>query len=261
MTKEGKTIGVVTGGSSGLGKEFVKLLLQEEGIEEIWAIARDEKKLKLLRSGLSKKIRVFSCDLSKQDEVLKFKGIVKKEKPDIRYLINNAGYGKFCSYKDMKVSQAMNMIQLNCSGVVAMGLICIPYMRQGACMIHIASQSAFQPLPYLNLYSATKVFVRNYSRALHMELKNKGITVTAVCPGWMKTAFYCRANINARKTIHYFPGMVTPDKVAMQAMKDAKKGRDMSVYSIYVKLCHTVAKILPQRAMMNIWLLQQHMKK
>ena len=124
-------------------------------------------------------------------------------------------------------------------------------------MLNTASQAAFQPLPFQNLYSSTKAFVRNYSRALNVELKVKGITVTAVCPGWMDTALFDRAKIGAERATRRFVGMVTPDKVAQKALTDAKKGRDISVYSLYVKTAHLVAKLLPQRMMMKIWLKQQ----
>jgi len=140
-----------------------------------------------------------------------------------------------------------------------MGLVCIPYMKKGSHMINIASQASFQPLPYQNIYSSTKSFVRNYSRALNVELKEKGICVTAVCPGWIKTDLYKRAEIGARKATTKYVGMVTPDKVAKKALKDAKKCKDISIYSLFTKISHIAAKLLPQRMMMKIWLKQQHL--
>ena len=151
------------------------------------------------------------------------------------------------------------MLHVNMDAVVAMGIICIPYMRKGSHLINIASQASFQPLPYQNLYSSTKSFVRNYSRALNVELKDRGICVTAVCPGWIKTDLYKRAEIGARKATTRYVGMVTPDKVAKKALKDAKKGKDISIYSIFTKISHLAAKFLPQRTMMKIWLKQQHL--
>lgn len=155
------------------------------------------------------------------------------------------------------MDESINMIDLNVSGLVAMGLICIPHMKRGSHIINIASQASFQPLPYLNIYSATKAFVRNYTRALNVELKDKGIVATAVCPGWMKTGLFDRALIGAKKAPKNFKGMVTPDLVAKKAMMDADKGKDLSVYSLYVKTGHLVAKILPQKAMMKVWGIQQ----
>lgn len=253
-----KIIAVVTGASSGLGKEFTRLMLQEQ-VQEVWAIARNKENLARLRQVLGKKIRCISMDLSDRRVIEKFEKILKEEQPAIRYLINNAGYDKFCSYKDLDIEESLNMIDLNCSAVVAMGLACIPYMRRGSHIINIASQASFQPLPYQNIYAATKAFVRNYSRALNVELKNTGIQVTAVCPGWVDTALFDRANIGAEQTIKNFWGMLKPEQVVRQALKDAKSGKDISVCSLYVKFCHVIAKILPQRIMMKLWLWQQKM--
>lgn len=255
-----KNIVIITGASSGFGREFVKLFVKNRAIDEIWAIARGKEKLKQLVRRFGKKVRTFSMDLSDKRKIQEFEAVIQKENVSVAYLINNAGYGKFCSYENLDVNQSINMIDLNISAVVAMGLVCIPYMKKGSHIINIASQASFQPLPYLNLYSATKAFVRNYSRALNVELKEKGITVTAVCPGWMRTAFFDRAEIGAKKAIKNFMGMATPDRVAARALQDARRGKDISVYSSYVKLAHIVAKLLPQRAMMRVWLWQQRMK-
>lgn len=252
-----KRIAIVTGASSGLGKEFVKLLLREKRLDEIWAIARDPGKLERLKKAYGKKVIPISIDLSDRKEILRFQEVLKQEPPHILYLINNAGFAKLCSYADLGIEESANMVDLNCTAVVAMGLACIPYMGRGSRMLNVASQASFQPLPYQNLYSSTKAFVRNYSRALHVELEEKGITVTAVCPGWMDTALFERAKIGAPKATRNFVGMVQPGKVAEKALEDARKGRDISVYSFYVKACHVAAKLLPQRAMMKLWLIQQ----
>lgn len=255
-----KNIAIITGASSGFGKEFVRLLARERTIDEIWAVARDKKKLQRLDAEFKGKLRTFSVDLSDKEELKSFASVIRDGDVNIRYLINNAGYGKFGSYKNLTVDESVNMIDLNISAVVQMGLVCIPYMKRGSHIINIASQASFQPLPYLNIYSATKAFVRNYSRALHVELKDKGITVTAVCPGWMRTAFFDRAEIGAAKSVKKFAGMTTPDKVAAKALADAKRGRDISVYGVYVRCAHLAAKLLPQRIMMEIWLQQQKVR-
>lgn len=254
-----KNIAVVTGASSGLGKEFVKLLVKDNDVEEIWAIARNNNKLEQLSKKYGSKIKIFSIDLSNTKSIIDFSKILEANISNILYLINNAGFAKFCSYDDLSIEESINMIDLNCSGLVAMGLACIPYMKPGSHIINIASQASFQPLPYQNIYSSTKSFIRNYSRALNVELRDKGISVTAVCPGWIDTALYDRAIIGAKKATNNFKGMVTPDKVAKKAVKDANKNKDMSIYSLYVKYCHIIAKFLPQKLMMKIWLKQQGM--
>lgn len=253
-----KKIAIITGASSGIGREFVKLLLREKEIHEIWAVARDKEKLSRLQKRYGERIKTFSVDLSDLDAILEFGKIIKQKKPQIKYLINSAGYAKFCSYRELSAEQTVNMIDVNCSAVAAVTLLAVPYMKRGSHILNLSSQASFQPLPYLNVYSAAKSFVRNYSRALHEELKNEGISVTAVCPGWMRTAFCRRAFIGARKTVNNFSGMARPGNVAAKALRDAKKNKDTSVYGMYVKTAHLAAKVLPQKMMMKLWMKQQN---
>ncbi|MBU9744616.1 SDR family NAD(P)-dependent oxidoreductase [Lachnospiraceae bacterium ASD3451] len=252
-----KLISIVTGANSGLGKEFVKLLLNEQEVTEIWAIARNEETLKQLSDEYGSKIRTFSMDLSDRRSISDIGRELAQSNVTVKYLVNNAGFAKFCSYDDLSINESLNMIDVNISAVVALGLTCIPYMDHGSHMINIASQASFFPLPYQNIYSSTKAFVRNYTRALNVELKDKGIHATAVCPGWMKTGLFVRGVIGAQKGTNHFSGMVTPDVVAAKALRDAKKGKDISVYGLYVKTTHLLSKFIPQKLMMKVWLRQQ----
>lgn len=254
-----KTIAIITGASSGLGREFVRILADRPELDEIWAIARNEQKLQALVSEFGDKIKPFSKDLSNRNQIEAFTDTLANANVSIQYLINNAGFAKFCSYDDLSVEESLNMIDLNINGLVAMGLVCIPYMKKGSHLINIASQASFQPLPYQNIYSSTKAFVRNYTRALNVELRDRGITATAVCPGWMKTDLIDNGLIGADKATNRFRMMVTPDVVAEKAIRDADHNKDISVYSLYVKTAHAFAKLLPQRLMMKIWLIQQHL--
>lgn len=252
-----KTIAIVTGASSGMGSEFVKLLAKKDELDEIWIIARSTEKLEAVKQKMGSRIKCFPMDLSNIENIKNFGKQEGLEDCNIKYLINNAGFAKFCSYDDLSVDESINMIDLNASGVVAMGLVCIPHMEKGSHIVNIASQASFQPLPYQNIYSSTKAFVRNYTRALNVELKDKGVTATAVCPGWMKTGLFDRGLIGAKNATKNFSGMVTPDVVARKAVSGADKGKDMSVYGLYVKMCHLMAKVLPQKVMMKVWLMQQ----
>jgi short-subunit dehydrogenase len=251
-----KNIAIVTGASSGLGKEFVKLLITDQNINEIFVLARSHNKLNELKNEYGDKIRPYPTDLSDINNIKAFGRYLEKEDVNIKLLINNAGFAKFCSYNDISIDESLNMINLNVSGVVAMGLVCIPFMNKNSHIINIASQASFQPLPYQNIYSSTKSFVKNYSRALNVELKEKGITVTAVCPGWIKTNLFNRGCINAKKGTKNFAFMVTPDVVAKKALKDAYKNKDISVYGLYVNFCRFLSKVLPEKIVIKIWLLQ-----
>lgn len=252
-----KKIAIITGASSGFGKEFVKLLLDEPEISEIWAIARSGDKLWQLSQEFGPKIVAIPADLSDKESYDTLRKRLETTHVSVQYLVNNAGYAKLCAYDDLSVDESLNMIDLNIGAVVALGLICIPHMPEGSHILNVASQASFFPLPYQNLYSSTKAFVRNYTRALNVELKERGICATAVCPGWMRTALFDRCLIGAKKAATNFFGIVEPDVVARKALKDAKKGKDISVYGLYVKLTHLLSKLLPQRAMMKLWLWQQ----
>lgn len=245
-----KKIAILTGATGGLGREFLKQILKEK-IDEVWAIARNEQKLSELRKEYGERVIPMSIDLSKLQGIEQIKNVLDEKKPQVMYLINNAGLAKMGNYKDFDIEEIDKTINVNCKAPVMLAQICIPYMGKGSKILNISSASAFQPNPYINLYAASKVFERSYSRALNVELNGTGITSVAVCPGWIDTELL-QKEINGKKV--KFPGMVTPDRVAKQAIKDAKKGKDMSVCSLYVKCQHVNVKLLPQRLVMKIWM-------
>lgn len=250
-------IAIVTGGDAGFGKEFVKLLLDERELTAIWCVARSGDKLNALRDELGEKIVPIPLDLTDRASLRTLQERLERERPDVRFLVNNAGFDKFGPADAVDVETSLNMIDLNVSAVVALGLLCLPYMSPGGHILNVASQAAFFPLPYMDLYAATKVFVRHYTRALHVELKDRGITATAVCPGWMKTGLFDRAKTGADKTVRSFMGLTTPNRVAAKAFRDAKRGRDMSTYGLFVKVTHLAGKLAPQRLSMKVWTLSQ----
>lgn len=245
-----KRITILTGATGGLGREFLKQILNEE-IDEVWAIARNEQKLSELQKEYGERIIPMPIDLSEMQGIEQIKNLLDEKKPQVVYLINNAGLAKMGNYNDFDIKEIDKTINVNCKAPVMLAQICIPYMEKGSKILNISSASAFQPNPYINLYAASKVFERSYSRALNVELNGTGITSTAVCPGWIDTELL-QKEINGKKV--RFPGLVTPDRVVKQAIKDAKKGKDMSVCSLYVKCQHINVKLLPQRIVMKIWM-------
>ncbi len=245
-----KKIAILTGATGGLGREFLKHILNEE-IDEVWAIARNEQRLSELHEQYGEKVVPISIDLSEIQEIEQIRHLLDEKKPQVTYLINNAGLAKMGKYNDFSIEEIDKTINVNCKAPVVLAQICIPYMRKGSRILNISSASAFQPNPYINLYAASKAFERSYSRALNVELSGTGITSTAVCPGWIDTELL-QKEINGKKV--KFPGLVTADRVVKLAMKDAKKGKDMSVCSLYVKCQHVYVKSLPQRWVMKMWM-------
>ncbi len=248
-----KMIGILTGATGGIGKEYVKALSREK-IDEIWCIARNEEKLSMLSQEYGTMIRTFPMDLSKADSIEKIAFVLKEECPDVKYLINNAGMARMGRYDELGAEETKRYIDLNVRAVVMLTQMVLPFMSRGSHIINMSSQSSFQPLPYINLYASGKAFVRSYSRSLNQELKGTGITVTACCPGWVDTELLPK-EYNCIEV--KYSGLVKPAPVVAKAMKDAKRGKDMSVYSLYVKMQHVMAKLLPQKTIMKYWLVSK----
>lgn len=244
-----KKIAIVTGATGGIGEEFVRQLSQKNDLEQIWISGRNEKKLADIREKFGERIVPFKCDLSDKRDMDALIETISQSDVDIRYLVNNAGIAKMGRYDGFTSVEIENTIDVNCKAVVLLCNACIPKMSKGSRIINISSASSFLPLPYLAIYSASKVFVKNYSRALNYELK-KRITCTAVCPGWVDTEMLTR-DFNG-KTIK-FPGIVSAECVVKKAIKDADKGKAMSVCSLYVKSEHFFSKLFPNRSSMKVW--------
>lgn len=245
-----KKIAIVTGSSGGIGQVFVRELTKEN-LDEIWIVGRNEKQLFLLKNEFGERIIPICMDLTKNTDLLSFADLLKRQNLSVLWLINNAGIAKMAPSQEFSLLEIEQTIDLNCKAPAVLISLCIPFMKKGAKILNISSASAFQPVPYINLYAATKAFERSYSRALNTELKTSGITVTAVCPSWVDTDMLLK-EIDGRKV--RFPGIVTPERVVRKAIIDAKKGKDMSICSFYVKCQHLNVKLLPQRLTMKIWL-------
>ncbi len=243
-------IAIVTGATGGIGKEFVRELVKET-LDEIWVVGRNEQRLIALKKEFGEKIVPICADLTEPGALISIQNLLKEKNVKVSYLVNNAGISKMMASKDFDIAELEETIALNCKVPVVLINICIPFMAKGSRIINMSSASSFQPVPYINLYASTKAFERSYSRALNVELKPLGITSTAVCPSWVDTGMIPK-ELGGKKVT--YPGIVSPAKVAQKAIKDAKKGSDMSICSLYVKCQHFYVKIMPQKLSMKIWM-------
>lgn len=252
-------IAVITGASSGMGQEFAKKITAEESFDEVWIIARRLDRLEALSEILPVKVRPLALDLSKKESIMHYKELLEHESPDVAVLVNGSGFGKFGSFESIPLEEYENMIDLNAKSLVSMTYVTLPFMHEGARIYNIDSLSSFQPVPYINVYGATKALVLSFSRALNAELKERKIRVMAVCPGWVNTEFFKRAVHD--DTITYFNKIFEPDEVAESALKDMKKGKDVSVLGFSVRAQVLATKLLPHKLVMKIWLNQQKKRK
>ena len=155
------------------------------------------------------------------------------------------------------------MVDLNCRSIVSVTKACIPYMKKGGVMLLVASVAAFQPIPYIATYAASKAFVLSYGRALNKELrKSMGAKVLCVCPFWTKTAFFDRAVAKNQNTVvKKYAVMYEPSQIVTRAWKDAaKKNKDVSICGAYSKGQALLVKLLPHKIVMKVWLRQQGLK-
>ena len=250
------TIAIVTGAASGMGKRFALTVKDNYQVDEIWAIDRDSEGLKELKKESSIKIKDVVLDLTKEESFTKFKDLLEKEKPNIKLLINAAGYGIFDSVKDTTYEKNIGMVELNALGLTKMTILSIPYMKSESKIINFSSMAAFEPIPYINIYAATKAYVLSFSRALKRELKKDNIGVMAVCPFWTKTKFFDRA-VTQNKVVKKYVVMYNPEDVIKKAWKDLKKNKDYSAYGFITRLQIFLSKILPHRFVMWYWMKQQ----
>ena len=250
-----KTV-IVTGASSGLGREFAEVLGNLPQVEEVWLIARRSDRLEELQSTIRAKILPLSLDLSLFSSLEQYRIALADRNPEVIALVNAAGYGRFGEVEHLSLLDQLGMVDVNVSALTAVTYHTLPYMERGGQIYQIASRSAFQPVPYMTVYGATKSYVLSFSRGLNKELKHRGIHVMAVCPGWIRTEFFERA-AQQPDVIQYYNRFHTVSQVVRRAMRDMKRGKDVSVCGPTLRFQRFLAKILPHRLVMWIWCRQQ----
>ena len=248
-------IAVITGASSGMGREFVYAIDKEYELSEIWVVARRKERLEELQARCRTKIRPLVFDLSNPSSFESYRTLLEAEKPHIRVLVNAAGYGLFGTFEEMGLEEQLGIVDVNDRALTAMSLLSLPYMEKGDAIVNLGSNSSHQPVPFLNVYAASKAYVLSFSRGLGRELKPRGVHVMCVCPGWIKTEFMDTAVRD--DTIKYYDRWYTPQQVIEQAMKDLKKKKKVSILGAPVRRQVRLVKFLPVDVVMDTWCRQQ----
>ncbi len=267
-------IAVVTGASSGLGREYIlQINSSETNIDEIWAIARRRERLEELKAASGIPVRVFPLDLLDKKSIAALGEVLDREKPVVALLINAAGFGKIGGSLEVGMDASDRMIGLNCRSAVDMTFLCIPYMERGSRIMEVCSTAAFQPFQYLNVYAASKAFLYRFSRALRVELLGKGIRVTAVCPYWIRDTEFIPvartegaetgrdpagtvpAGSGGSKAVRHFPLSSKVSSVASHSLRASRMGLPVSTPGIVCTLHWIFAKFIPSELMMGIWAL------
>ncbi len=253
-------IAIITGASSGMGREFARQFTAAEKFDALWVIARRADRLESLAEELNLPLKILALDLCDPACLKEYAAALEAEKPEVSLLINASGFGRFERSDRIALEDQMGMIDLNCRALVAVTHLTLPYMQAGSRILQVGSLSSFQPVPYLNVYAASKAFVLSYSQALGRELKPRKIQVMAVCPGWVKTEFFNRAEQSEQQIVTYFNHWFTAEEVVTYARKCLKKGKSVCVPCWKNRLQVLAVKLLPAKLVMNTWLRQQKLK-
>lgn len=245
-------IAVITGASSGLGKEYVKEIYEKyPSLDEIWVIARRAEKLEEIKAQYKKAV-VLPLDLSIDESYEEYKEKLTSSGATVKILVNNSGLGILGDFDKADYKTQVNMTDVNIKALTALSCITLPFMTKGSFIVNICSIASFVPTPRMAVYCSTKAYVMSFSRALGYELLKKGINVLAVCPGPMETEFLSVGNITGNsKTFDNLPRVKAAD-IAKKSLRAAENGRKVYTNKVLYKFYRVLAKILPHGLLMNI---------
>lgn len=244
-------IALVTGASSGIGREFaLQIPRLYRNLDELWVAARRTERLKELQGQVDIPVRIFDGDLLRDYIFERIERELDRRDAKVRMLVNAAGYGKTGAFDASDPDGQLGMIGLNCRALTKITRICLPYLTKGSRIVNIASAAAFAPQPGFAVYAASKSYVYSFSQALAAELEPKGISVTAVCPGPVDTEFFRHSGVlpNAFKE----SATADPRLVVRQALRDSVDRRRVSVYGMGMKAARAASKLLPYTLTANI---------
>ncbi|OZM58041.1 short-chain dehydrogenase [Lottiidibacillus patelloidae] len=241
---------LITGASSGLGYEFVKLFAKDG--YNLVLVARNEKKLNEIKQTFNNiNITIIKKDLSLKGASKEIYEELKTEGISIDVLVNNAGFGLLGSFDELSVEKQTEMINLNISTLTQMTHYFLPEMKRKGSgkILNVASLAAFLPVPMMAVYAATKAYVLSFSEALNEELNGRNISVTALCPGATKTNFGSVANAAETKV---FKEAMEAEVVAKQAYKALLSGKSTVITGSLNKASALGVKFLPRKAVPKI---------
>jgi uncharacterized protein len=241
---------LVTGASSGIGRELAKLLAREG--HDLVLVARRREALEELARELAVKhgvaVRVIAKDLTAPDSTAEIFDELERERLSVDILVNNAGLGLHGRFWETDLARQLAVIQVNVVALTALTGRFLPGMvaRGRGRIVNVASTAAFQPGPYMAVYYATKAYVLSFSEALAQELSDTGVTVTALCPGPTVTEFQAAAGLEDT-LLFRGPLVMNAAKVACVGWEGAKRGKRVVIPGLANRLLKETVRFSPRR--------------
>ena len=245
---------IITGASSGLGREFVRQLPEVfPEVECVWLVARRKDRLEEIAQSLpALTVECLALDLCDPMSFSALQGKLAADRPEVTLLVNNAGCGYLGNLGEVETSTQTRMVDLNLRALTAVTNLVIPYMAAGSRILNVSSIAAFCPNPRMTVYSATKAYVSAFTVGLAEELHAKRITVTAVCPGPMKTEFLDVGGISGNSRTFAMLPYCDQVRVAGGALRAAREGRTIYTPRLFYKFYRLLAKVTPVKLMVKL---------
>ncbi len=236
---------LVTGASSGLGEEFARQLVRRS--YDVVITARRKQRMDLLADELRARdadVEVIEADLSNPEGVASVEQRIARG--DIDLLVNNAGFGINGEFGEIPLERELEEIDLNVRALTWLSHAAVKHMRANGrgTIINVASTGAYQPVPYMATYAATKAYVLSFSEALHEEAKTYGVTVTCLCPGGTRTEFQQVAGVQEQSLPRF--GWMTPEPVVKAALDGAASGSAVVVPGWLNKATANAPRLAPR---------------
>jgi short-subunit dehydrogenase len=246
---------LITGSSNGIGYEMAKV--HAEKGDNLVLVARCKSKLDELKKELEEKykIKIYTIgkDLSVPGAALEVFDELKRQNISVDYLINNAGFGDFGLFAECDWHKQEQMINLNITTLAHLTWLLLPDMinRKSGKILNVASTASFQPGPTMSVYFASKAFVLSFSEAINNEVKEHGITVTALCPGGTHSGFQAAASSQEGK---HFEGknFATSGEVAEFGYRAMMKGKAVAIHGLKNTIMANSVRFAPRSLVVKV---------
>lgn len=245
---------LITGASSGIGEKFALELARRH--HDLVLVARRQERLNAVAAKTkelgSSRAEIISIDLARPGAPFELKAKLSAASIEVDYLINNAGFGTTGRFDRLPLEREIEEIELNVSALVALTRLFLPSMieRGRGTIINVASTAAFQPIPYMATYAATKAFVLSFTEAVSVEARATGVRIMALCPGPVRTEFQAVAkNENALMPSFAY---LEPESVVREALAAAERGSRVRINGVMNRAGAVAARLFPRALVTSI---------